>query len=104
RLLSARDLDRQPGPSPFRIANVEPTCVQAAVAQQAHGLVRIDAVGTATVGDDLAPLGQLCRQLIEVRKRGRTSAGDMARGELALGTHVEQHDVAPEKTLLELLR
>ena len=67
RLLSARDLDRQSGTTPLRETDVQSARLQSALAQQPDGVVRVDAVGAAAVGDDLAPPRQLRQQGSEAR-------------------------------------
>src|SRR5918911_943004 len=93
RLLSTCDLDRQPGPLPLRVANVQAPRLQAATAQQTHRIVGIDAIGAATIGDHLAALRQLLDERVESVDGSRTSACDVAGAKLSLGPDVEHNHI-----------
>jgi hypothetical protein len=53
RLLSPCDLDREAGTPPLRIADVETLRLHSARAEQAYGVVGVDAGAAAAEGDDL---------------------------------------------------
>src|SRR5262249_16716000 len=102
-LLSPCALDRQPRALPLRIADVEAPRLQAATAKQAHSVVRVDAIGAATVGAPLATLRPPADERIKLVDRRRAGAGDMTGAKLSLGAHIEQDDIAtlePERQLL----
>src|SRR5579859_208523 len=89
RLLSACDLDWQPRPPPLRKAHVQSPRLQTATAEQPHGVVGVDAVGAAAVGDNLTPLGQLADDRSEHVDGDGTRACDMTGAKLGLGAHIE---------------
>src|SRR5574338_275039 len=103
RLLSSQGLDRQPRPLPLRVADVQAPRLQAATLEQTDGVVGIDAVGTAAIGDDLAPPRQLADESVELVNGSRKRTGDMAGAKLRLGPHVEHDHIAtlePQRKLL----
>ena len=68
-LLSARHFDRPLGAPPLRKAHVQPARFQPALTQQAHGVVGIDAIWAAAVGDHFTPPRQRARDRWERRER-----------------------------------
>jgi hypothetical protein len=70
--------------------------------QEANGVVGIDAVGAATVGDDLAPARQSACDLVELRERRGLRPGDVAGAKLRLGAHVEDDDAPSRESVDEL--
>src|SRR5262245_27169370 len=101
-LLSTRDLDWQPRASPFRQPDVEAPRLQSTLAEQADGVVGVDAIRTAAISDDLLALRQRRRHGLELRERRRYGAWNVARLVLALGADIEDDDLAAREPLLEL--
>jgi 2-polyprenyl-3-methyl-5-hydroxy-6-metoxy-1,4-benzoquinol methylase len=91
-LLSGGRLDGKAGAPPLGIADVEPTCLESAGAQEANGVVGVDAVRTATVGDDLASPRQRGCDLVEGPERSGAGARDMASEKLGPRPDIEKHD------------
>src|SRR2546429_112662 len=93
-----------PGASPLGQANVEPARLQPPLPEQADGVVGIDAVGTAAVGDDLAPVRQLRGHRVERVERRRQRSRYMPGAVLRLGADVEHDDAPFGETRLQLIR
>src|ERR671931_343880 len=70
-------MDGEPGPAPLRESDVKSTGAYPALAQHAHGVVGIDAVRPAAVGDDVGPPRKLWRLRREGLDRGRDRASDV---------------------------
>ena len=85
-------------------ADIQPARLQSPGAEQAHGIVGVDAVRTAAVGDDLAPPRQVPKQGGKLRQRRRARPGDVTRPVLGLGTHVEKNHLVARQPPRELLR
>ena len=84
--------DRQPGPSPFGKADIEPASRASARPQQPHRVVGIHAIGPAAIRDHLHPAWddiQRDRELVDRRGHG---IWHMAGAILRAWPHVEEHD------------
>ena len=71
--------------------------------RRANGVVGVDAVGAAAVGDDLAPPRKLPRAT-RASSGAETGAGDVPGAELRLRAHIEHDHVAPLEPLLRARR
>src|SRR6056297_4159319 len=70
------------GPSilaPFRQAALQSARVEPVAAHGGHGLMRVDAVGSAAIGDDLRVRRERGEDLLQLRQGRVTRAGDVAR-------------------------
>jgi hypothetical protein len=103
-LLSGGRLDRKAGALPLGITNIEPTGLESAGAQEAHGIVGIDAIWAATVGDDLSSPRQSGRGLVEGGEWDGPCAHDVAGQKLGLRPHIEKHDAPASESVDELRR
>src|SRR4029453_19485079 len=92
-LLSPR-LHGVAGAAPFGEADGEAARLEAALAKQAHGVVGVDAVGAAAVGDNVPPARQGLRDALECGQRSRDRAGNATGPEFGLGADVEHTDLA----------
>src|SRR5204863_7513489 len=93
----------QTGSLPFGKPVFEAPGPVAAAAEQPDGVVSVDAVGAAAVGDHFDVLGQGPEVLAQLVDGNRSGAGDVAGGELGGGPHVEHHHVASLEASGELL-
>src|SRR5690348_12780296 len=62
-------LDREPGRNPFEIPAVQTPRLEAARTEDVHGVIGIDAIGTAAARDDLLALGDLLEPALELTDR-----------------------------------
>ena len=88
---------------PFGVAGVEASGGEAPFDQEAHRVVRVDAVGAAAVGDDLAAAGELIEGLTERVDGDGAGTGDVARVVLEAGSHVDDDGAAPVEAIGELV-
>src|SRR5581483_3899854 len=75
----------QAGLFPFGESVFEAAGLVTTAAEQSNGVVGVDAVRAAAVGDHLDVLGQRTKVLVELVDRHRTGAGDVTGGELGRG-------------------
>jgi hypothetical protein len=101
-LLSGGCLDRKAGALPLRVADVEPTGFKSAGAQEANGVVGVDAVRAATVRHDLAAPGQRGCNLFKGGKRSGPGTLDVASQKLVLRPHIEKQDTPACESVDEL--
>lgn len=91
-LISTDRFDNQPVFAPFGQATVHAARVQAAGAKRGDGLVGMDAVETATTGDDLGVQVEPVEHPIEIGKRRVQHAGNMCCGVFARRPEIEHRD------------
>src|SRR5580693_1113993 len=96
-------LDRQPGHLPFRKAILEPTRQVAPASQKRDRLEREDAPGPPAISDDLAIRRQLRQPELQPSQRDIECAGEVAVGELVLGTYVDEGYRSATQTVEQLL-
>src|ERR1700731_4547267 len=96
-------LDRQSGHLPFRKAILEPTRQVAPASQKRDRLEREDAPGPPAISDDLAIRRQLRQPELQPSQRDIECAGEVAVGELVLGTHVDEGYRSATQTVEQLL-
>jgi hypothetical protein len=92
------------GAAPLGEADVEAARLEAALAKQAHGVVGVDAVGAAAVGDNVPPARQGLRDALECGQRSRDRAGNVTGAVFGLGADVEHNDLAAAEPFLQLGR
>jgi hypothetical protein len=87
---------------PLGKAHVEPTRLEAAGTQKTHGVVGVDAIGAATVGDDLASTREAGCEVVQGCDRSRPGTGDVAGAKLGLRADIEDDGVSASEAIDEL--
>ena len=87
---------------PLGKAHVEPTRLQTASMQKTNGIVGIDAVRAAAVGDDLPSTWKARRELVQGCDRSGPGTGDVAGAKLGLGSNVEDDRVSASEAIDQL--
>jgi len=91
--LSGCGFDRESGGAPFRQAAVEATGAPTALSQQLDGLIRVDAVRSPTVRDELLARRQALLALMQFIDRDGQRARNVTGGEFVHGAGIENHHV-----------